>query len=139
MTAPALIAALATAALEVSTEMGTDTDFGECRDDRNESTLFFLFVDWEPTPGLVDSAPMSNMSAPSSTKRTSMRHRQFRIIKTPAVEERIRRHVDDAHHQGAIEGKTLFFELELHCCSDHVFTTRRNCIPVGNQDTIAVS
>ena len=104
------------------------------RDDGHKPTAFFLLIDRERTRSGRFGADIQQIGAFfDQTQR--MGNCTLRIAKPPPVKKGVRGHVDNAHQQGAIETKTLSFELELHRC-DHVFKTRQHCIPCGNQDTI---
>src|SRR5687768_5493936 len=61
-----------------------------------------------------------------------MLQRQLRIKKTPAVEERIRRHIDNAHHQGTVEGKASLWKVEFHRCS-YEFDAARFHVLLGSR------
>src|SRR6185312_14092897 len=55
--------------------------------------------------------------------------RTLRIEKPPSVRERVGGHIDDTHQQGAIESKSLSFDLEIHGGA-HVLLLQQHCIPV---------
>ena len=87
------------------------------RDDRHKPTAFFLLINRERTRSGRFGADIQQIG-PFFDQTQRMGNRTLRIAKPPPVKKGVRGYVDNPHQQGAIESKTLSFELELHRC-DH--------------------
>ena len=109
--ARAASAARATGAFEVSIESGTRPARRAPRS--RASPVELLLGATGSAPGRVDSPPMSMRSAPSR-QRSACATAACGLEELPAVGERVRRHVEDAHHRRA--GKALLHGCRLRPC-----------------------
>ena len=96
--APASSARRATSALVVSTEIGTRGPGRERLDHREHPAQLLVESGPGPSPGRLDSPPMSSRSAPASISATAVVDGRLGVGEAAAVGEAVGRRVDDPHH-----------------------------------------